>query len=176
MHQFNRDKMNELGFTPSHIDFLADHGLPKSAAPFLSFGSEDDLKTLEEVYSIIDSIAKNKIHIGSDGEGNPICIDLENTSRVVICDHENNFLPKFMNSSVLELFNFLKVMKEFIDHIISKNGEDAFFDCKFSDNDFSELKSKFEQIDKDALVENTFWCEELGSLLADREFYQGNSK
>ena len=81
-----------------------------------------------------------------------------------------------MNSSVLDLFKFLTIMKEFVEHIISERGEDAYMDCDFTDEEHSNLENRYKNLDQQSVDTGTFWRNELDRLLEDREFYETKIK
>ncbi len=112
---FERSILEQLNISEEHINFLTEIGLPREAAPFLTF--ENELKLLNEVYNLDGPEFQKKIVIGSDGAGDPICIELTN-HRIYACGHEDDFEPRFMNSSVMELFKFLS-FEEIINLIYS---------------------------------------------------------
>lgn len=155
--------------TKEENEFLINVGLPISAAPCLSFGGESSLKTLSEVYERSDVSNIDKIYIGSDGAGSPVCIDQSMNNRIVVCDHDNDFEPQYINSSILTLFEFLTVYKNFIEMLISKRGEDAFFDFNFTDEEFNQLKKDFLNLDKKALNQSSFWRTELDCIWEERD-------
>src|SRR5215204_4808602 len=79
--------------------FLSEAGLPKSCAPCLTFDDlTDGLRHLWEVFSPSQWRQEEKRRlehyglIGSDGAGDPICID-ERDGRVIILNHELLFDP-----------------------------------------------------------------------------------
>ena len=47
---FERSALGRLNINPEHINFLTEIGLPRDAAPFLTF--ENELKTLNEIYEL----------------------------------------------------------------------------------------------------------------------------
>jgi hypothetical protein len=96
--------------------FLAESGLPKSCAPFLSF---DDLAHgLRHVWDVFSpgqwkpeekTGLENYAMIGFDGSDNPICVD-ERDGQIVAIEHELLFTTNagkrrvtFVNSSVAQL-------------------------------------------------------------------------
>jgi len=103
--------------------FLVAGGLPKSAAPFLSF--EDVAKGLPRIWQVYGTATpqfwkdedRQRLQwfciIGSDGAGNPICLDEQDKGRVVLLDHEDNFRTiTFMNSGVPELAECLLAFRD----------------------------------------------------------------
>ena len=159
--------LKSLNIAEPDIEFFTQCGLPESAAPFLNFEGER-VKWEEEYFGIDMLISKypflnesyNKyVCIGHNGCGDPIVLNLEN--RIVeVLNHDNDFEPIFMNSSVFDLAKFLLIYRQFVIEVISLNGQDAFLNRKFSEKQFSQLKQKFEAIDPKAL-QLGFWHAEL---------------
>ena len=169
---FERSTLERLKINPEHIDFLTQTGFPKDAAPFLTF--ENELQTLNEIYGLDESGSLTKIVIGSDGAGDPICIELTN-QRIYICDHEDDCEPRFMNSSITELFKFISLFKAFAERLINDKGEDAFIDANFTDDELLELISKLRFIDPTAMEPSTFWNLEIDTMKANREYYRNEN-
>lgn len=151
-----------LSMTKEDIAFLKKVGLPKDAAPYLSFGGEHSLKLLPEIYE--RSSDHSKIYIGSDDEGSPICIDQLMNNSIVVCDHDNDFKPQYINSSLITIFKSLTLFKSFIDMLVSKRGEDAFLDLNFTEEEFQKLKTDLSDIDAVTLNEGCFWRMELDCM------------
>ena len=166
---FKQSALERLNINTEHINFLTEVGLPKDAAPFLTF--ENELKSLNQLYELNESDFQTKIVVGSDGAGDPICFELTN-QRIYACDHEDDFEPRFMNSGVTELFKFLSLFKAFVEHLINEKGEDAFIDANFTDDELLELTTKLRFIDPTALEPSTFWNEEFETMKANREYYR----
>ncbi|QHL89154.1 hypothetical protein GU926_17635 [Nibribacter ruber] len=176
LYRFNMYDLSGKGLYEGTINFLSTVGLPTSAAPFLSFAgdSERELSSISDTFETGEEKHKYFLSIGSDGAGDPVCIDLGNECQVLIFNHEEDFEPTFMNSSVRELFQFLTLYKRFVEEVIRVNGEDAFLDADFTDSQYDELKKALEAADKNALRANTFWAQELAQLLGNREYYQNH--
>lgn len=128
--------------------FLIQAGLPKSASPCVSF---DEVRTLPYLWDIFSPTSwrtedkerlKQYLMIGSDGAGNPICIDTNGEGHVVMLDHEDNFGTKqFVNSSISQLAEYLLVV-----------------------NFGSNIKSQLEEIDFTAMQKGSFWWYEIESI------------
>ncbi|MBC5773144.1 SUKH-4 family immunity protein [Pontibacter sp. KCTC 32443] len=174
LFRFDMHDLSDKGLNEETIAFMSIVGLPTSAAPFLSFAgdSEKVLSSIFDTFETGEDRHKYFLSIGSDGAGDPVCIDLRNECHVIILNHEEDFEPTFMNSSVNELFQFLTLYKKFVEKIIRVNGEDAFLDADFTDSQYEELKKAMEEVDNKALRTNTFWAQELAQLLGNREYYQ----
>ncbi|MBD1396085.1 SUKH-4 family immunity protein [Pontibacter sp. JH31] len=174
LFKFSIHDLSGKGLNEETADFLSSVGLPTSAAPFLSFAgdSEKELSSIFDTFETGEDSHKYYLSIGSDGVGDPVCIDLQNECQVVTLNHEEDFEPTFMNSSVKELFQFLTLYKIFVEEVIRVNGEDAFLDADFTDSQYEELNKAMEAADNKALRTNTFWVQELAQLLGNREYYQ----
>jgi hypothetical protein len=168
LNKFTRDDFKDLKVKETTIDFLVTIGLPDSAAPFLSFDRKE-LKTIKEIYSTDGTGDNFLVNIGSDGAGDPICIDIQNNCEIVALDHEHNFSPRFVNTSVQELFAFLTIYKDFGDKLRQLRGDDAFIDSNFTDDELNELLGQFNEVDKKALTNgDTFWSREIDIFKANR--------
>jgi hypothetical protein len=174
LYRFDVHYISDKRLNEETADFLSIVGLPTSVAPFLSFAgkAEKELNSILDLYETGQVKHKYFLSIGADGTGDPICIDVRNNCRVVALNHEEDFEPVFMNSSIVELFKFLTLYKRFVEEVIAENGEDAFLDANFTDRQYEALSKAMEAADKDALSSNTYWSQELESLLGNREYYQ----
>lgn len=154
-------------------DFL-EHGFPEDAAPFLSFG----LRTYDsQFYSMATVPPYSSYHdlgeaaaqlwlFGSDGNGNPICLDAGKHDRVVILDHEDGFRPMtIMNNNVIELAHCLLQYKAFINKVNEDKGEDGFIESKYTRKHISMLISNLEEINPLIFDESEFWDDEVFNLL-----------
>ena len=174
LFRFDMYDLYGKGLNEETVNFLSTVGLPTSAAPFLSFTGEAEieLSSISDLYETGEVEHKYFLSIGTDGAGDPICIDLRNDCQIVTLNHEKDFNPSFMNTSVKELFQFLTVYKEFGEELIKTNGEDAFLDANFTDKQYEELKKAMEKADKKALLNDAFWAQELELLLGNRGYYK----
>ncbi|MEQ9220292.1 MAG: SUKH-4 family immunity protein [Cyclobacteriaceae bacterium] len=162
-----------LNLNSQQFNFLTEIGLPKESAPFLSF--RNDLNSINTIYELQNSNYNSKIMIGSDGAGDPICLEITN-KHIYACDHEDDFEPYFMNTGVIELFKFLSLFREFGGQLIEKRGEYAFIDSDFTDDELFELTTKMKLIDPSALERSTFWSYEIDTIKANREYYKNENK
>lgn len=105
---------------PSDIArFLVEVGLPRSCAPFLSFGDVADgplsLVALYGAHRFSPAGAARLAQfyvIGSDCAGNPLCIDTSHDGEVVMLDHEDGFCSRtFVASSVMILAEALLLVE-----------------------------------------------------------------
>jgi hypothetical protein len=166
------ERLLGLNLKEETIDFLTISGLPVQAPPFLSFAKDTDdyyegISTLTKQYDFLAPEFTKFVSIGYDAGGNPIVINTDN-DQVEWLDQENEFSSRFMNSSITHLTEFLIIYRDFILNMIEVNGEEAYQEAQFTDEQFAMLKEKMIQADSKAL-DKGFWKEELEHLLANRE-------
>jgi len=97
----------------STADFLTQAGLPDGCAPFLSFRAvAAGAVPLPEYYGLPSTGHLTQFRvIGSDGAGNPLCIDTTADDIVVRLDHEDRFATtQFVASSVSSLAEALLLL------------------------------------------------------------------
>ena len=170
---------NELAKTDLSANTVAflSHGFPEDAAPYLSFG----YRSFDGIIHNMDSYepyswnelgptAKSYWIFGSDGAGNPICLDASNGDRVTLLDHESGFtLMDIINTDVSELASCLLSYKKFINMVNEKYGEDGFFDIKYTKQDVDILKGNFKEINENIFEESSFWKQEIAMLIDEIE-------
>jgi hypothetical protein len=164
------------GFQPATRAFLVQVGLPVQAAPFLSFSQHDNparggFYQVQQQYDLANSFARY-IAIGSDGEGNPIVINIQQQDRIEWLDHEDDFAPHYVNASVQTLASCLVVYDQFIEQVQQAEGEDAYLDAQFTDSQFAALRERLLAEDAQVIEEGGLWQIELTNLLANREHYR----
>jgi hypothetical protein len=154
------------------VDFLIHSGLPLVAPPHLTFAKDTDdlyegITKLRDQYDFLESEYSKFISIGYDAGGNSIAINTDNNDLIEWLDQENGFSSRFMNSSITQLTDFLIFYRDFIKSILEENGEEAYEEAQFTDDQFAKLKEKMMQADQRALTEG-FWKEELDILQTNR--------
>ena len=94
--------------------FLREIGMPRSAAPFLSFRHhpETDYDYLPDGY----------YPIGSDGAGNAICVD-SGSGNVILLDHDFKMQRIFLNSTLLK---FAECLCLYTEHLTIEKMEKCF--------------------------------------------------
>jgi hypothetical protein len=150
------------------LEFLSMVGLPKEAAPYLTFNvstfpafiSPDDLYDLEDRPELSDWFI-----IGETADSNPICIDPMGNYRICYVDTENDFKPVFMNSSLDKMAICIYLYEKFIEKYSTEESENLVF----TDSDWEYLKKQFIEIDPAAVEVDSFWDYYLEYLLIDRE-------
>ncbi len=105
--------------------------------------------------------------IGSNGCGDPICIDLSNGEQIVYLNHDNGFESIYMNADIRKFAYSLIVYHEFFNSLLSPEMDD-FSHRKFTDEEFEVVKKRFLEIDIESMQNNSFWYGELEALLWER--------
>ena len=151
-------------------------GFPEDAAPFLNFGLrsfEGKFRSIKDCYSSYDfyelnSNAGNYWIFGSDGGGNPICIDSANNDMILLLDHEDNFsVIATLNKNIPELAICLLEYKNFVHAVNSELGNGAIIESKFTLQFVNNLKEKFEEINSAMFKTSSFWRTEIENLLSE---------
>ena len=173
----SKQKLIDLNLQASTISYL-EVGLPEDAAPYILFvNNSNDLyegvAKLEDQYDL-DLEPDKYIVIGSDGSGNPIAVNIKNNDTIEWLDHEDYFESSYCNNSLASLLNFLIIYRDFVNEIISANGDDALLDANFTDEQFDYMKERMLTVDSTAVNQLGFWKEELEMLIANREHYRTN--
>lgn len=100
--QFSDQLVASLTINEQDKRILSEVGLPRMAAPYLSF---DNLYGLERLDHIIKSLGEKYAPyrvLGITGSGDFICLDVRN-NRIVYHNHDDNMHEIVVNSSVAQL-------------------------------------------------------------------------
>jgi hypothetical protein len=146
-----KERECELGHIAAKMIACGTDLLPDSAAPYLNFKDAKRQAPLWDVFADPtywsqadkERLAPYRV-IGSDGAGNPICIN-QSTGAVELLDHEDRFHTRqFVNTSIRQL----------ADCLLAYMGE----------HDRERFCSAVTLIDTAALVEGAFWWYEAADL------------
>ena len=150
--------------------FLLTAGLPRIAPPFLTFDPPKPrpLPTVAELYPPPDDALNRYWSLGSDGEGNPICLE-DGTGQVVLLEHDNHFARVFVNRSVPAFAKSLLVHQRFCTQVMERYGSMAFLNGDYSAESVQRLKEQFAEIDAGAVEPGCFWEQEIQTLHSLRE-------
>ncbi len=156
------------------IDFLTVAGLPFDAAPFLSFvqnkaDSYNTINKLTKHYDFLEPEYDKYVVIGSCRDGDVIAINTDDNDQIVWLDHEDYFSSSFFNSSINSLAECLVIYRDFVKTILNNNGENAYMNADFTDEQFETLKQKLLKADRKAIIEDGFWKSDLEMELAMRQ-------
>lgn len=167
--------LNRFELTRETVAFLSATGLPRDAAPFLSFVGDynpndrySSISLLTDWFDFLEPAYNQFVVIGSDGNGNIIAINTAKDCIVEWLDHEDYFSARFMNSSVTQLANCLLCYRSFLKVTNGNKSADELFNTHFTDEQFDTLKDILENIDR-RTVNDGFWQEELNLLLVNRQ-------
>ncbi len=159
-------KLRDLQLPAEAKDFLSSAGLPKEAAPFLSFDDLAVLETVEQAYELSEDFRRYRI-IGSTGSGDPICLDEVVNGEVVYLNHDKRFQRVFVNASIPQLAESLLAFRHLGRQTMAKNGEDAFIDGDIPEHLKTWITQELKRIDSKALDKECFWNEMLSEFNCD---------
>jgi hypothetical protein len=177
--------LNSLTLAGAEKDFLQSVGLPESTSPFLGFEDVKELPKLTAVYPhltekppvgllqklrgrILSRTSSSPAQfdryriIGSDGAGNPLCIDEQDDGRVVWLEHEDNFRPNYLSTSVSQLAESLLL---FAETGKKRPARDAKRDRAAMKKIESEFLASMKECDPEALERGSFWQDNISMIL-----------
>jgi hypothetical protein len=123
--------------------FLTACGLPSDAAPFLSFSQMHGQKLLtpNQIFRIDFEYLDDYLMFGSNGSGDPLCIDTAKQNEIVYLNHDNHFDRVFVNKSISQFALCLIKYRDFYLSLVDIASED-YSRREFSDQEYIELKKK----------------------------------
>lgn len=155
--RFPADQLQVPSIPEDTRQFLQLAGLPKEAAPYLSF-EPGNLEWLKGSINL-----DQYFQIGTDSAGNPLALD---TNGVVwLINHEMPSQVTLVNSSINALASSLLTYRDFVIEAIKDGGEDAFLDGRFPIHAINALSLSLHEVDNAAGAAGTFWSNELSSLV-----------
>lgn len=155
--------------------FLRLAGMPEDAAPFLAFHEiEQGCPRIYEYWGVPeqwDEESRSNLRpyraIGADGSGNPICIDESRGGQIVFLDHDDWFQTiLFVNSSIVQLAEFLLAYREMVFESTVLGGPDTYLNDEIPTATFERARRAMLAADASALETGTFWSGELGNASA----------
>jgi hypothetical protein len=171
VYSYKPSQLDNPRLLKTTIDFLINCGLPDSCAPGLSFDECNDttIPTPNQVFNIDIGELNDYLMIGSNGSGDPVCIDLNNDNEIVYLNHDNDFERVYINSSVHQLIECIIRYRDFHASLDPKFENDTFIKRKFTDEEYSKVCEDFKAIDGNCLLDNNCWKAELDYLLWERD-------
>jgi len=144
--------------------FLLGAGLPSSAAPFLEFDGSGNrrFQPVTERFPAPSELG-NYLCIGFGGSGDPICI-CGSTGHVAMLNHDDNFRPVLMNTSIVQLAESLLVFRHLVDATCAAKGDDAYLDGDVPPHLIQYTRDEIATADSAAMQEGCFWRTELATL------------
>ena len=164
-----------LDFTDKHFaetdlsadvrQYLIQSGLPLSAAPFLEldeFGYRR-LQRITERYPAAPRHYSNYRCIGHQKMGGAICV-CEHTGRVSALNHDSEFAPLLINSSVGQ---FAASLLAFRDLVVSgtPTGDHIYYGFDVPVEIANIIKSAIQSIDSNAMSPDAFWPLEFAEMV-----------
>ena len=151
-----------LNLRPSTCNFLTIAGLPFDAAPFLSFvqnntGSCNTINKLTTYYKFLETQYDKYVVIGLCREANAIAIDTHRCDQIVWLNREDNFSPRFFNSSISSFAECLVIYRDFVQTMLRDAVENEYINIDFTRRQIEILKQKLVTADGKAITENGFW-------------------
>ena len=145
--------------------FLTTCGLPESAAPFLDFRVPDHggLQTVAELWQLAPEYNRYSV-VGSNGSGDPLCIDESCDGQIIYLNHDYNFHRILINSSVPQLAESLLAFRHLVRETQRQHGEDAYLDGDVPTALQQWLLKEIIRIDPAAAHADCFWSQELENI------------
>ena len=158
LFKFSKEDVAKINMSDLESKYLYESGLPKEAAPFLTFGGDiyGSLPKVSEVWDLSNDFSRYTV-IGSNESGDPICIDSLNNGEIVYLNHDYDFIRVFMNTSISQFLECLLCYQKMIDDTIRMNGADAYLDNNIPVGVKQKTISEMVKIDRVSLDNNTFW-------------------
>ncbi|HNL07885.1 MAG TPA: SUKH-4 family immunity protein, partial [Chitinophagales bacterium] len=100
--------------------FLTSWGLPSATAPFVTFTeiTQPYFVTINDFFDISFPKLQNYWVFGTNGSGDPICIDTQKKYEIVYLNHDNHYQRIFINNSITQFAFCLIKYRNFIAAII----------------------------------------------------------
>ncbi len=168
--ELNSEKIDSSGIGKETFTFLSSYGVPHNIAPCLTFDEDCfyDFKTPGQYFGIDEPTLDHYFVIGTEGNGDPICIDISSNDQIVSLNHDNDWIPLYMNSNIAKCMFCLVVYCQFISEINSvappKGGLSNFLEGLAPKETLSKLRANLISIDSDALKEGSMWAAELSAF------------
>ena len=160
--QFPAPLIGEYALPNDTKDFLQTAGLPRSAAPFLSFGPEYlEYAPMLREYGIDDVMV-----VGIDCLGNPIAVQKDGA--VACYDHDFDFSRTYVNQGVPELAQTLLRFRDMISEAQQLRGEEAVFNGDIPVQLTEAFAAELRSADAQAVQEGSFWSRQLEVIEANR--------
>lgn len=170
----------EIKYDAVHVDFLSERdveiltkiGIPDSLSPYIDIEPEKnyggyslfDRINIYEEYPLDNEEFKGLCMLGRSGDG---YIVITRDGEVCFNEVDSDELL-FVNKSLDAFLDCAYEYAQFVKTVNEKNGEEAFLDGNYTEDDVDSLKDAMAGIDEEA-VEEGFWADELENLIDDIE-------
>ena len=151
---FPQSSISDVQLPADARAFLVEVGLPEDAAPFLSFSppKSGTLPRVSVVWHQPSEFDRYRM-IGSNGSGDPVCLDEKAGGQVVYLNHDNLFQRVLMASSVITLAASLLQVRDFV-------AESGGFSAMMAAGSFEPLVARLRSIDPAVCGEGGYWRQE----------------
>lgn len=174
------DLSTEIKYDTVHVDFLSERdieiltkiGIPDSLSPFIDIVSEKqyggytlyDRVNIYEKYPLDKPEFKNLCLFGKAGDGYLVITRYGNVA--FFDTYAMEILS--VNKSLDAFFDSAYEYAQFVNSVIEKNGEDAYLDGNYSEDDVYLLREALTNVDETS-VEEGFWADKLVDLIDNIE-------
>ena len=154
--RYSSDEVKIAGFPAASARFLTSAGLPRSAAPCLDFRRPEQgaFPTIGQVYSGVTWVPARYRIVGSTGNGDPVCIDLDRAGEVVFLDHDFHWRRVYINCSIAALATCLVLFTRALERAREMGVELA---DPMPALLHAEIKAAIGSLDPLAVREDSFW-------------------
>lgn len=162
---YPQDALADVAISNESRVFLTSVGLPKSAAPFLDFVGPKNgvVQTAADLWQLAPDYKRYRV-IGSNGSGDPLCIDESTNGHIVYLNHDFNFRRVFINSSVPQLAESLLAYRHLVRETQRQNGEDAYLDGDIPSELQNWILREIIRVDYTAVHADCFWSHEIETM------------
>lgn len=153
------EKIDAAKITAETLSFLITYGIPSSAPPMLNFDDSYfyNFQQPDEYYGFEDLSLSNYIIIGSNGSGDPLCVDTEKNEEIVYLNHDNDFERIFINSSLQSLMFCVTAYSKFIDKVNATDSSN-YINGKITAQQREQITDELLRIDARILEKNSLWA------------------
>ena len=129
---------------------------------------KDPLETVNQKWSLNNSIYDKYLTIGFNGSGDPIAINFDN-QELIYLNHDNYFEEVFINSDMKRFALSVLCVQRFNEQL-KKLYSDSFFETEFLDEQLEGLIQDLKMIDPKVFeIENGHWKSTLDYYKWERE-------
>jgi hypothetical protein len=163
--RFNPWQLEGTGLSRPTALFLTEAGLPEDGGGGFQFYVRDDLhvSAVAANWQVDDEVKQRLLSvviIGRDGGGNVLCISPLQNDEVLLLNHEDRFLPQFVNTSLPQMASCLLIDREVYQRADAAEERDT---PEFRKSLQDWFEREIRRVDKAALAPYAYW----GNLVDD---------
>jgi hypothetical protein len=157
--RFSPWQLEGTGLSRPTVLFLTDAGLPASGGGGFDFDVPEDAHVSDEAtdWQVNEEERKrilSVVIIGHDGGGNILCIMPKQNNEIQLLDHEDGFLPQFVNTSLPQLASCLLIHRELFHRVDAAEEPNT---LTFRKSLQGWLEREIRQVDEAALALYAYW-------------------